>query len=338
MAVNDKSVSIIVPVYNVEEYINGSIQSILNQTYGNIEVVLVDDGSEDSSADICKAFAESDGRVVYHRKQNAGVSSARNCGIELARGYYVMFVDSDDTVKPDCVERLVESIEEAQADLCICGYDVLTDSGKTSIPAPDDTLTGKVNITEYFSEHFLKGVTSSVCAKLYKKDLISSGFDTDITMGEDILFNLEYFRSISKCRLIPDCLYMYNQQNPSSLVKNYKEIYFVQNKSVCAAWLNWMDETGLDKSLKTNVYKRISEALVNYIIYVVTHGKTKDSVKAIKETLDDTVYEAVSGSAVCFNTVWKIMLGLYAKKRYTALVRYVKIYLLSRRLVFSPFK
>lgn len=333
MAVQDKLVSIIVPVYNVEDYLENSICSILKQTYDNIEVILVDDGSVDGSAKICKAFGESDSRVICHFKDNAGVSSARNCGIELASGYYVMFVDSDDTIKPDCVERLVESIEATRSELCICGYDVLTPVRKISIPAPADTLCGKENIAKYFSTHFLEGVTSSSCAKLYKKDLILSGFDTDITMGEDLLFNLVYLQNISKCLIISDCLYQYNQLNPYSIVNNYKEVYFLQNKSVCQKWLNWTDELHLEKSLKTNVYKRITEALINYIIFIVMKDNYKDKIKAISETHDGTVGIAVSESARCFKPVQKIMLSLYAKKRYSALIWYVKAYLLSKKLV-----
>ena len=333
MTIQDKLVSIVVPVYNAEAYLDDNINSILGQTYRNIQVILVDDGSKDNSATICKAFCESDSRVVYHYKNNGGVSSARNCGIEIASGDYVMFVDSDDTVKPYCVERLVEALETTQSDLCICGYDVLTVDSEVQIPAPADRISGKEPIAKYFANHFLKGVTSSVWGKLYKKDLISEGFQTDFTMAEDLLFNLRYFQNIGSCCVISDCLYQYNQVNPYSLMKNYKKVYFSQNKAVYLSWLNWLDELQLDKAFKTNVYKRISEALINYIVFVVMQDCGNERVNAIRKTYDDIMRNAVQCSVGSFPIHQKIMLKLYEKKHYTALVCYVKVYLLSKKIM-----
>ena len=106
------NISIIVPVYNIEEYLPRCIESILNQTYNNLELILVDDGSKDKSGEICDAYAKKDNRVVVLHKENGGSSSARNAGIAIAKGEYLGFVDSDDYIEPDMYEKMVAVIEK----------------------------------------------------------------------------------------------------------------------------------------------------------------------------------------------------------------------------------
>ena len=331
MAIHNKLVSVIIPVYNAEKFLEDSINSVINQTYKNIEIILVDDGSDDGSASICKSFCEKDVRVKYFYKANGGASSSRNYGIEKAEGYYITFVDSDDKMICNCVERMVEATESTQSDLCVCGYEVLKAGGKMENPAPSDIISGQKNIANYFSKHFLKGVTSSVWGKLYKKEMIYKKFNTDFIMGEDILFNLEYIRNISKCCVIEECLYQYNQINPFSLVSNYRKVYFGQNKAACLEWLNMMDKLRLDDSFKINVFKRMTEALVNYCVFSVMNNCVKDSVKTIKETNDSIMNTAVKSSMRCFNIFQRFMLLLYTKRLYTALVCYIKVYLLIKK-------
>ena len=104
--------SIIVPIYNTEKYLEDCLQSILNQTFSDYELILVNDGSTDSSPEICEQYAERDGRIRVIHKENGGVSSARNCGIEIAQGNYIWFVDSDDTIAYDALQVLNEYIRE----------------------------------------------------------------------------------------------------------------------------------------------------------------------------------------------------------------------------------
>ena len=113
-------VSIIIPVYNLEKYIQFNIDNMLSQTYENLEVIYVDDGSVDSSAQIIKSAAEKDSRIKYYYKENGGVSSARNFGIEKANGEYIMFVDGDDIINKHAVELYYGSIIKANADISFC--------------------------------------------------------------------------------------------------------------------------------------------------------------------------------------------------------------------------
>ena len=132
-------VSIIVPVYNAEKHISDCLDSLLSQVFKDFEIILVDDGSKDCSGEICDRYAGKDSRVTVIHKENAGVSSARNKGIEQARGKYLVFVDSDDTVQPEYIGTLYKEITREDEDLVICGYKIcrsksLVDVTKRSTP------------------------------------------------------------------------------------------------------------------------------------------------------------------------------------------------------------
>ena len=114
-------ISVIVPVYNVEKYLDRCMKSILQQTYHRLEIILVDDGSTDASAAMCDAYARRDSRIRVVHKQNGGLSDARNAGLELAAGDYIGYVDSDDWIEPDMYEYLLENALKYQADIAVCG-------------------------------------------------------------------------------------------------------------------------------------------------------------------------------------------------------------------------
>ena len=115
-------VSVIVPVYNVEPYLPRCLDSLLDQTYEHIEIIVVNDGSTDGSGEICRAYAQKHAQIAYHAKENEGISATRNFGLERACGEYVMFVDSDDHIDADMVSRMVDVMEREQADLVQCAY------------------------------------------------------------------------------------------------------------------------------------------------------------------------------------------------------------------------
>ncbi|MGJ0706244.1 glycosyltransferase family 2 protein, partial [Enterococcus avium] len=165
-------ISIIVPVYDVEKYLKKCVDSILNQTFKDFELILVDDGSPDNSGAICDQYAEKDSRVRVIHKENGGLSDARNAGIEVARGKYLGFVDSDDFVNEDMYKQLYTSIIENNADLSICGIFDLYE-GKTPIKKTEKKLLLNRNEAMIMIFH---GNEISVHAynKLYKKEIFES--------------------------------------------------------------------------------------------------------------------------------------------------------------------
>lgn len=184
-------ISVIVPVYKVEPYINRCVESIVNQTYKNLEIILVDDGSPDNCPKMCDEWAEKDNRIKVIHKQNGGVSSARNEGIANSNGKYISFVDGDDWIESDMIYLLLNTIEENNADVSRCG--IITDfedgsaselSGNSEIKI----LSSKDEmIIDLVMGDYLSGV---VWNKLYRYDIVNNiRFDINFDCSEDFLYN-----------------------------------------------------------------------------------------------------------------------------------------------------
>ncbi len=171
----DTKISVIVPVYNVEEYLARCVDSVLAQTYENLEVILVDDGATDTSGTICDDFAAKDSRVKVIHKENGGLSSARNTGLEAATGECIAFVDSDDWIEPDAYAHLLGLMEKHQVKL-VCGgrYDVSGKTGQRTVglcPRREEVISGE----ELAGRIFLwDGCDSSACDKLYHRSLLKN--------------------------------------------------------------------------------------------------------------------------------------------------------------------
>jgi len=166
-------ISIIVPVYGVEPYLKKCVDSILGQTYRNLEVILVDDGSPDNCGAICDAYAEEDERIVVLHQRNAGQASARNQGLSIAKGDYIAFVDSDDWISERMMETMLNALQKNECEVAICGrFSVAGDTIKESamFTVAEETVMDTNEAIERFLTY--KAIDSSPCDKLYKKDLL----------------------------------------------------------------------------------------------------------------------------------------------------------------------
>ncbi|MBO4219602.1 MAG: glycosyltransferase [Clostridia bacterium] len=201
-------ISIVVPVYNVEKYVEKCIESILSQTYKDIEVLLIDDGSPDSSGEICDRFASIDSRVRVIHTPNRGVGAARNTGIANARGDYIGFVDSDDWLEPDMYETLLAELKAADADICECGWFVeYSGSAKISVPerklwTGDDTARG----------YFLETISVYCWSKLYKRHLFEKVLFPEGVTSEDVSAVCFLAVGAERVRTIDVPLYHYLQR------------------------------------------------------------------------------------------------------------------------------
>ena len=189
-------ISVIIPVYNAEKYIRKCVQSCLNQTYANIEIIVIDDGSSDQSADICDRFVEKDERVHVFHKENGGVSSARNIGLSVARGKFIIFVDADDWIEPDMVYALWKKQEEHKCDLVVCNYSLYVEGKKKRTGSKRyKNLESKKEILDYIIEPGNDDFIRGPVFKLYKADIIQTHaiiFNQMLTLGEDTVFNYQY--------------------------------------------------------------------------------------------------------------------------------------------------
>lgn len=216
-------VSIIIPVYNSEKYLKNCYESIKKQTYQNIEIIFIDDGSNDNSFKLCNELSKMDERVIVKQKNNGGVSSARNLGISSAHGEIILFVDADDTVNSKYVELLVKPLLDNQYDVSICGFlDVFPKKSLERININNISIEG--DIEKDFCKIF--PLIFSVCNIAYRIDIIKDNklvFDTEMRQGEDIYFNINYIRHARNIFLVKKYLYNYFHRNVYSL---NKKVYY----------------------------------------------------------------------------------------------------------------
>lgn len=239
-------ISIVVPVYNSEKNLKACVDSLLKQTYTDIEIILVEDGSKDRSPEICDEYAKKDLRVRAVHKENEGVSMARNLGISMARGEYVQFVDSDDYIAPDMCKTMLETIKKDLSDFVLCGFHHLY-LGRDIIKLPK--LQKTVYETESFAAPFLElyqqGFLNMPWNKLYKKELIQQEFPKGLSLGEDLLFNLAYMKQVKKVSLVSEPFYFYIQEkNQNTLSSKKREDKLEIAKKICEAAKNFYYNLG----------------------------------------------------------------------------------------------
>jgi len=211
-------VSVVVPVYNTKEYLEQCVESILRQTYTNIEVILVDDGSNDGSGDLCEAFRKRDDRIMVIHQKNAGVSSARNAALKAAKGEFIAFVDSDDTVNSRFLEFLIENLIRNDADVSICGLKYTKEKQdimrRENADAPVMVIEGKEIIKTLLEPNHYEG---HLLDKLYRRKAVDGVFfDTDLAICEDMLFNVRCMRQCRKAVYQPIPLYHYFMRQSSA--------------------------------------------------------------------------------------------------------------------------
>lgn len=224
-------ISVIIPIYNAEHYLDVCIKSVLNQTYQNIEILLIDDGSIDKSGEICDTYQKLDNRIRVIHKKNEGVSSARNTGIKNSKGTYIAFVDSDDFVDKKYLEVLYHNILKQKVELSICNFKYKLNKdyadNKVKLESEKILLDNQLDYFKYSS------LFKYVWGKLFKKSFLENiSFDTDILMSEDTLFVIEVVKKISVFYYDQQPLYTYRMQPKSAThVRDRKTM-----ESLAVAW------------------------------------------------------------------------------------------------------
>ncbi|HFU4518379.1 TPA: glycosyltransferase family 2 protein [Streptococcus suis] len=205
------NISIIVPIYNVEQYLSKCLESIVNQTYKHIEILLVNDGSTDNSEEICLAYAKKDRRIRYYKKENGGLSDARNYGIERAEGDYLAFIDSDDFIDQEFIQRLYEAAVSENALVAVSGYDRVDASGNflkaEPLPTNQTVLSGREVCKKLLEADGHRFVIA--CNKLYKKELLEGLRFEKGKIHEDEYFTYRLLYALEKVAVVQECLYHY---------------------------------------------------------------------------------------------------------------------------------
>lgn len=290
----DEMISVIMPVYNAAKYLDKSIQSVLNQSYQNLELLIINDGSTDNSADKIKQYAEKDHRIIFIDKPNEGVSTARNIGLSLARGEYVGFIDADDYFEKYHIENMISCDE---ADILFSGYKVVNNIGSNKVDLPWEA--GKYDsqqIRSVILPQFLavkKGeskdiVMGTVWRTLIKKRLIAENsllFDKDLQIAEDFMFLAEAMLKADSLCVIPDYGYGYTRYEGTALHR-YRPNCIEENQSLIKKQANLFKREGLfsNKDFKYRFYASKFILYIRQISNFYRHdAPAKNRLKNIKK-------------------------------------------------------
>lgn len=226
-----EKISIIVPIYNAEKTLKKCINSVINQNFQEWELLLIDDGSTDSSLNLCKEYEKIDSRIKAFSKQNGGVSSARNYGIEKVNGDFIIFIDSDDYIENNLLQSAINAYKNHKTDLIIWGYIMERKNERIQYNVSMKYLKNKYEILNELIN--IKNISfyATPCNKLYKTSIIKNNnvkFKEQVSLGEDLIFVLDYIKNINNIYFLPECLSVYSIMENSLCRKDIKNIWDIQ--------------------------------------------------------------------------------------------------------------
>lgn len=233
--INNPFLSIVMPVYRVEKVLTAAVEDVLNQTFADFELILVDDCSPDCSGEICDQLAQRDNRIkVIHLPQNGGLGNARNNGIRLSIGKYILFLDSDDRFDSNMLEKIASTTIESSADVVMFGlleehYDINGNLRNTVLVCPErKSLKNTNEVREYVIEMEKTNIYGYATNKLYRLDLIKNKniHFTKIKFNEDIIFNIDIFYHVQKCEILDFAPYHYIKRVNSSITSRFIPTYY----------------------------------------------------------------------------------------------------------------
>lgn len=321
-------ISIILPVYNSEEYIGNTIESVLNQTLTNFELIIINDGSTDNTDKICKKYTTKNSKIKYFYIENSGVSNARNYALSKVEGEYITFLDSDDLYHKDYLEILLKNLKKYQADLVTCAYETLSKPPKI-INHSQDIYTS--NFKDYIETLQPKLLINQLWNKIYLTKIIKKNnlrFDTKIDLGEDYKFNLEYLSLTHNPIYINEPLYQYRitdsglgfKYRPNSpeiklsLLNTLEKIYLERNyhmtyinKSYLIQFIAYLSNI-IDKRNKITPQEKLTQ-----IKQLLNNQKYITKLKEIKKT-SNLKYKLICNILLIKNNYLLYLIGILANK------------------------
>lgn len=264
-------ISVIVPVYNVEKYLNRCVSSIIEQSYKNLEIILVDDGSSDSSPDICDHFKLVDNRIIVIHKENGGLSSARNCGMEYANGVVLAFIDSDDFIHKDFFKVMMDARSLTKAD--IVSTDIYKFSNESDIKVSttntDDylVLENIKILQEYFApEKESQYIYHGLCMKIYNKELFDNLYFENGRLHEDLFITYKLLDNARRFCFVKLPYYFYCQSNTESICNNFSRKNYFDTLTA----LNNTEEYFKDN---VNIRSHLTNYLVSMYLDLICRGQ-----------------------------------------------------------------
>ena len=351
--IEEKKIAIIIPAYNIENYIGKCLESVINQTYRNLEIIVINDGSEDKTLDIIKEYEKKDNRIKIINQENQGLSESRNNAMKIISAEYIMFVDGDDWINNKTCEMCMEEFEKENPDIVWFAY--IREYDNNSIPkgafTKEKIIFEGVEVKEKLQRRIYGPFKdelghpekldslSPVWGKVYKKNIIENyEFKSFKEIGatcEDVFFNVEVLENVNKVVYINKNFYHYRKFNPNSLTKSVDENLFNKWKKAYFLLQKMVDDKKYDSSYKICLKNRFAINLIATGIRI-RNGKNKfsEKYKMIKNILNDDVYcEAVKDLDISYMPFhWKVFFS-FAKSKNS-----LGLYLLLGIIVFLSSK
>ena len=264
-------VSVIVPVYNVEDYLDRCIGSVVSQTYHNLELILVDDGSPDRCPEICDNWTRKDARIKVIHKPNGGVSSARNAGLEEARGEWVFFLDADDFLPETALECLVERARKYHADVVCGSFHMIKTRNRHDYKTYQDMVLHRADFANQLP-FLMNELYPTSCGKLFKTRVIREhqiSFPMGIPRGEDATFHFRYMAHVECLATTEQCVYHYDLTRENSATKRYYENHIQLESHLFGIEKGFLQSIEGDHAelLKKMEQDHFVECLLNYALY-----------------------------------------------------------------------
>ena len=269
---NNELISVIVPVYNVEKYLERCIRSILKQTYKNNEIILVDDGSKDKSGIICDKYMKIYKNIKVFHKENGGVSSARNIGLKNSSGKYILFVDSDDYLEENMIENMIENLKTQKAQVVQCEYNEVDEDGKIIKSIHNSKLKAVENSYDIVQEFLERNITISLWNKIFSKSVLENiYFDEEIHHYEDKLFILRVLLQCNKISYLNEPEYNYVKRENSVSYDLFK--------------VSYLEILDVDEKIEAEIMKKYPN-----IIIKVKKNQIEDKLELVKMMVKSRKY------------------------------------------------
>ena len=296
-------VSVVLPIYNVEQYLDRCLRSIVNQTYGNLEIILVDDGSPDNCPKMCEDWAKRDSRIKVIHKENAGLGMARNTGIENANGEYICFFDSDDYIALDAIEQAYDTASKTNADIVLFGFNTVSSNGriiKQDIPDTDKAVYSEKEIQTLLLPNLISptlgtGIDMKLCLSAWT-GMYSLALINDIKwrfvserqyISEDVYSFLNLYRHVNKAAVLPKALYYYCE-NVESLSRSYRKDRFEMIKYCYNECLKLCDKMEYGSEVKERLAFQFFSNVIGALKGIVKLDiGNKEKMQALKEIISD---------------------------------------------------
>lgn len=314
-------VSVIIPVYNSEKYLDECIQSLLRQTYMNLELIFIDDGSIDGSLDIIKSYSINFEKIKYFKQKNQGPSSARNNGIAESSGEFICFVDSDDCIKENMIEELITKIKEDNSDIVLCDFSFKYKEYERYQKTLIDCTKGKVDL---LVDMLIEGDSlNSQCNKLYRSNIIRKNnirFNNNLKMGEDQIFNLNYIRYCDEFSYINKSFYLYRVVKESTCRKiHQKQIEMLVEQEKIRNEIIESFEINKRTKLKFKAAKWYLKTISAYCFLAINTLSNKESGKFLEKSfnLEETKrsLKLTSGHVFKYDSAFNTILVFIFKSR-----------------------